>query len=90
MRSINALALRRRLGQILDDVAEGDDPLLVTRGNRPLVVLVPAAQYDQAADARRRRLATAARRVAEWRAEYAAGRPDLDPAALVRRDRDRS
>ena len=90
MRSINALALRRRLGQILDDVAEGGSPLLVTRGNRPLVVLVPAAQYDQAADARRGRLVTAAQRVAEWRAEYVAGRPDLDPAALVRRDRDRS
>jgi prevent-host-death family protein len=89
MRSINALALRRRLGQILDDVAEGGDPLLVTRGNRPLVVLVPATKYEQAAGDRHQRLTTAARRVAEWRAEYAAGRPDLDPAALVRRDRDR-
>jgi prevent-host-death family protein len=52
MRSINALAVRRRLGEILDDVAEGGDPLLVTRGNRPLGVLVPAAQYEQAAGTR--------------------------------------
>jgi prevent-host-death family protein len=89
MRSINALALRKRLGQVLDDVADGGEPLLVTRGNRPLVVLVPAAAYDEAAAARHRRLTAAAHRVAEWRAEYAAHRPELDPVDLVRRDRDR-
>jgi prevent-host-death family protein len=89
MRSINALTLRKRLGQILDDVADGGDPLLVTRGNRPLVVLVPAAQYEQAAGTRHQRLTIAARRVAEWRAEYTAGRPDLDPVDLVRQDRGR-
>jgi len=88
MRSVNALALRKRLGQILDEVARGGDPLLVTRGNRPLVVLVPAATWDQEASARRQRLEPAARRVAEWRAQYLAGRADLDPADLVRRDRD--
>jgi len=89
MRSINALALRKRLGQILDEVADGGDPLLVTRGNHPLVVLVSAARYEQATGARHERLTTAARRVAEWRAEYAANRADLDPVELVRRDRDR-
>lgn len=89
VRSINALALRKRLGQILDDVADGGQPLLVTRGNRPLVVLVPASQYEQVAGARHQRLTTASRRVAEWRAEYVVHRPDLDPVDLVRRDRDR-
>ena len=88
MRTVNALAFRKQLGQILDDVADGGEPIMVTRGNRPLVVLVPAASYEAGAAARHRRLEGAARRVAEWRAEYAARLPDPDPVALVRTDRD--
>jgi prevent-host-death family protein len=88
MRTINALGLRKQLGAILDDVAQRGEPILVTRGNRPLVVLVPAAVYDAGAGARQRRLEAAARRVAEWRATYAAGAGGADPAALVRKDRD--
>jgi len=88
MRTINALSLRKQLGQILDEVAQGGEPVTVTRGNRPLVVLVPAVSYEAGAAARQRRLEGAARRVAEWRAEYAARLSDLDPVALVRKDRD--
>jgi len=88
MRTINALSLRKKLGKVLDEVAGGGEPVMVTRGNHPLVVLVPALSYEAGAAARERRLEGAARRVAEWRAEYAARLPDVDPVDLVRKDRD--
>jgi prevent-host-death family protein len=88
VKTINALALRRKLGQVLDEVAQGGEPIMVTRGNRALVVLVSASLYEAGTAARQRRLEAAAGRVAEWRSEFAARRPGTDPVALVRKDRD--
>jgi prevent-host-death family protein len=87
MKTVSTLTLRRKLGQILDEVAAGER-VTVTRGNRPLVVLVPAGEYAAGAAGRRRRLETAAARVAEWRAEYAPKLGRVDPVTLVRKDRD--
>jgi prevent-host-death family protein len=87
MKTVTALMLRKRLGQVLDEVAAGGEPVLITRGNRPLVVLVAAERYRAAGAERRDRLEAAAARVAEWRARYGRGR-GLDPVALVRKDRD--
>lgn len=87
MRSVSTLTLRKRLGQLLDEAAAGE-PIVITRGARPLVVMVPAHEYAAGAAGRRRRLETAAARVAEWRAEYAAKLGRVDPVTLVRKDRD--
>ena len=87
MRTVTTLTLRKKLGQVLDQVAAGER-VMITRAKRPLVVLVPASDYAAGAAGRRRRLETAAARVAEWRAEYAARLGRVDPVALVRKDRD--
>lgn len=87
MKTVTTLTLRQKLGEILDQTAAGER-VLITRGNRPLAVLVPADEYAMGAAGRRRRLEAAAARVAEWRAEYAGRRGPVDPAALVRKDRD--
>jgi prevent-host-death family protein len=88
MKTLTALTLRKQLGATLDEVAESGTPILITRGNRPLAVLVAPEEYDALTGGRERRLGLAARRVAEWRAEYIAGTPPRDPAVLVRGDRD--
>jgi prevent-host-death family protein len=87
MKTVTTLVLRRKLGQVLDEAAAGER-VLITRGNRPLAVLVPADEYAAGAAGRRRRLETAAARVAEWRAEYGGRGRRVDPVALVRKDRD--
>ena len=87
MKTVSTLTLRKKLGQVLDEVAAGE-PVTVTRANRALAVLVPAAEYAAGTASRRRRLETAAARVAEWRAAYAAKRGRVDPVALVRKDRE--
>lgn len=88
MKTLTALTLRKQLGAILDEVAESGAPILITRGNRPLAMLVAPDEYEALLGGRERRLGLAAKRVAEWRAEYIAGAPAKDTAALVRNDRD--
>jgi prevent-host-death family protein len=89
MKTLTALTLRKQLGATLDQVAQSGTPILITRGNRPLAVLVAPEEYEALTGGRERRLGHAAQRVAEWRAEYVAGTPRRDTAALVRGDRDR-
>jgi len=92
MNEIPALQLRRRLGEVLDEVVRTRLPVTVTRANKPLVVLVPAEGYAGAASARAARegrLRLATERVAEWRARNASRVRALDPVALLRKDRSR-
>ena len=92
MRTLSALMFRRKFGSVLDEVAGKSQPITITRANRALVVLVPADLYVEGtgaeAPAREHRLRLAAERLAEWRRRHATRLLDLDPAALVRRDRD--
>jgi prevent-host-death family protein len=89
MKTLTTLTLRKQLGATLDQVAQSGTPILITRGNRPLAVLVAPEEYEALIAGRERRLGHAAQRVAEWRAEYIAGTSRRDTAALVRDDRDR-
>lgn len=47
MRQITALQLRKKLGYYLDAVAKRKHPILVTRANRPMVVMSPWAVGDE-------------------------------------------
>ncbi len=85
---ISTLTLRKQLGAVLDQVAEGE-PVLVTRGEQPLVVLVAPERYEELTAGREDRLRRAADRVAEWRREYRVAATGADPVALVRADRGR-
>lgn len=91
MRTLSALAFRRKFGSVLDEVVKKRHPITVTRANRALVVLVPADDYvgsDASAASRESRLQLAAERLARWRAAHAAQVARLDAVALVRRNRD--
>lgn len=67
MKKISALMVRRKFGSILDEVAQGKEPIAITRANEPLVVMEPYAAYRAREDqeARRKRLAEVAHRMDE-------------------------
>lgn len=46
-RSISAMELRQKLGEILDRVALRHDSFVIERKGRPLAALVPAEMLDQ-------------------------------------------
>ena len=91
MRTLSALMFRRKFGSVLDEVAAKRQPLTITRANRALVVLVPAAVSEEGtaegSPARERRLRLTAERLTEWRRRHAARLGRLDPVALVRETR---
>jgi len=47
MKTINALAVRKELGAVLDSLAAGGEPVLVTRDREPVAALVPIAIFKQ-------------------------------------------
>ena len=89
MKTINALAFRRRLGTTLDEVVRERQPITVTRQGRPLVVLVPADAYMEGSgtDRRQQRLMRVAERVEAWRERHAGRLKDVDPVQLVQETR---
>ena len=91
MRHLPALTVRRKFGEVLDEVVATREPVTITRANRPLVVLVPADAYATAPTGgavREHRLRLAATRIAEWKARHAARLRGLDPVALIREARE--
>jgi len=89
MKTIPALAFRRRFGKVIDDVVRSGQPVTVTRSNQPLVVIVPAGQYGQqpSSSVRENRLRRAVERLDEWKARHAARLKDIDAVAVVREGR---
>ena len=89
MRTLSALAFRRKFGSVLDEVVGKRQPITITRANRALVVLVPADEYAAGAGgpSREHRLRLVAERLDAWRDRHAARVRRLDAVALVRETR---
>ena len=95
MRTVTAMDMRKRLGEILDAASAGER-ILIERDHRPLAYLVSiedGGRLDPMSDeVRRRRLAAIDRLevfAAEMAKKYPAQPGDPDAAAAVRMDRDR-
>ena len=90
LRTLSALTFRKKFGSVLDEVAGKGHPITITRANRELVVLIPAADYAAhvaGSPVRERRLRLAAERLTAWRQHHTAQLGRLDPVALVRETR---
>ncbi len=47
METLTALDLRKKLGSVLDDVANKGKEIVVSRANRPLAVIIPVEEYEK-------------------------------------------
>lgn len=95
MRTVTAMEMRKRLGEILDAASAGER-ILIERDHRPLAYLVSVedgGRLDAVSDEVRRRRLAAIDRLEVFAAEMARKYPmkpgDPDAATLVRLDRDR-
>jgi prevent-host-death family protein len=84
MRTVSALEVRKKFGSILDLVAERRVTVAITRGNRRLVVMVPAEEYEARRLGREARLQLATEKIGAWKRRHARKLRGLDPARLVR------
>lgn len=91
--TITAIDLRKKLGEILDRVAQKGEHITITRANKPLATLVPADEHQEHCT-HRTRLKTideAMADVEKWQKENAhklAKMGKTDSATIVRRMRD--
>jgi prevent-host-death family protein len=94
MRTITALELRGKLGELLDAASAGER-ILIERDHRPMAVLVSvedAQRLDDDRDARRKRGLAALDRLDAFRARMAREHPESvggpDAATLIRQERE--
>jgi prevent-host-death family protein len=92
-RTISALELRKKLGEILDRAAAGER-IVVERDRRPLAMLVSyedGQRLEESPEERRRRVEAALAAIDEFRERMAREHPELldrpDAATLIRQDR---
>lgn len=90
MRTVSAMDLRRRLGEILDSASAGEH-VVIERGRRPLAVLVPYEDamrlQESPADARARAVAALDRLEALAHRMRDQSDASADAATAVREDR---
>lgn len=94
MRTVTAMDLRRRLGEILDAAAVGE-PITIERDGRPMAVLVTpeaAARLGESEPARMQRVLATLDRLDAFRARMARLYPEPDDGLTtvewLRRERD--
>ena len=87
MKRLSALEVRKKFGSVLDLVAQQRVPVTITRGGKPLVVMISADEYQAMKGGRQAQLGLAIERVSEWRARHARRLRGVNVVRLVRESR---
>ncbi len=91
MKTVTALDLRKKLGSVLNTVAEKHEPVTITRANKPLAVIISPDEYQDKVvkGDRGRKLRELAARMDAWKKEHRKETARLDVVKAVRDARDR-
>lgn len=87
MSKISALNLRKKLGSVIDEVAEKKKAVTVTRSNKPVVAIIPYEEYERREE-RAARLAKAAANMDKVRKKLKSKLRQADAAAVIRKMRE--
>jgi prevent-host-death family protein len=91
MKTVTALDLRRKLGSILNSVAEKHEPVTITRANKPLAVIISADDYQEKVlkGDRGRKLKELSAKMDIWKKEHRKETAQVDVVKAVREARNR-
>jgi prevent-host-death family protein len=91
MKTLTALDLRKKLGSVLNTVAEKHEPVTITRANKPLAVIMSADEYQDKVvkGDRGRKLKELSSRMDAWKTEHRKETARIDVVKAVRETRDR-
>jgi prevent-host-death family protein len=91
MKTLTALDLRKKLGSILDSVAEKHEPVTITRANKPLAVIISADEYQEKIlkGDRGRKLKELSTQMEAWKKEHRNATAGVDVVKAVRNVRER-
>lgn len=91
MKTVTALDLRKKLGSVLNSVAEKHEPVTITRANKPLAVIISAEEYQDKVlkSDRGQKLRELSSRMDAWKKEHRKELAHLDVVKAVRATRER-
>lgn len=91
MKTVTTLDLRKKLGSVLNSVAEGHEAVTITRANKPLAVIISADDYQDKVlkGDRGRKLKELSNRMDAWKKEHRKETTHIDVVKAVREARDR-
>lgn len=90
MQIFTTMDLRKNLGRILDIVAGKNETVTISRANKPLVVILSVAEYEEKVQKKNRtqRLETLAGAMDSWRERHRKTTGKVDAVQAVRKVRD--
>ncbi len=91
MKTLTALDLRKKLGSVLDSVAQKHEPVTITRANKPLAVIISADEYQEKVmkGDRGRKLKELSARMDAWKKEHRKATATVDVVKAIREARER-
>ncbi len=90
MKTVTALDLRKKLGSVLNSVAEKHEPVTITRANKPLAVIISPDEYQEKVlkSDRGRKLQELSSRMEAWKKEHRKETRGVDTVKAIRELRD--
>ena len=90
MQTLTTMDLRKNLGHILDNVAEKNEAVMISRANKPLAVILSIAEYEEKVQRKNRgeRLEALAGAMDAWRERNRSLTMGVDVVQAVRESRD--
>ena len=91
MKTVTALHLRKKLGSVLNAVAEKHEAVTITRANKPLAVIISPDEYQDKVlkGDRGRKLKELSAKMDAWKKEHRKETGPLDVVKAVREARER-
>ena len=86
MKTLNALSLRRKFGGVIDEVCRDKEPLVITRANKPMVVMLPYEEYRRLTEEREdeKKLRRVFQQIKDWSDEHVDELKGLDAVTMIR------
>jgi prevent-host-death family protein len=91
MKTVTALDLRKKLGSVLNSVAEKHEAVTITRANKPLAVIISADEYQEKVlkSVRGQKLKELSSRMDAWKREHRKETARVDAVKAIREMRKR-
>jgi prevent-host-death family protein len=91
MKTVTALDLRKKLGSVLNSVADKHEAVTITRANKPLAVIISADEYEEKVlkSVRGQKLKELSSRMDAWKREHRKETVRIDVVKAIREARER-
>jgi len=91
MKTISALDLRKKLGTVLNEVSKQKEPIVISRANKPMAVIISVEDFEEKVlkKNRERRLKAIGLKMDEWKKDHQLETRNIDTVQAVRDIRNR-